>query len=115
MAGTIIEDEFLDYIKLHLRILNDDDDDLIKVEIQAAISYIYENLRLIPELNDDGTANSEYPASTNDITPKSKLAIAHVVATYRTNPDDHIEVKNSVIDKRVIERILGSEMTYSKY
>lgn len=99
-----IEQEVLDYVKRHIRIMHNEDDELIKVEIQAAIEYIYKQLLL---------ANG-YPSSTNNLTEKQKLATAHLVAQWRSNPDGMVAIsdKYRVVNKRLIRNILGDELNY---
>lgn len=101
-----IEPAFLAEVKQHLRILHNEDDDLIKNEITSATELILESFQLIHPDDDN------YPATSDKLSAKQKLAIKHVVADYRMNPDGRIETRNKIVNKRLIERILGSERGY---
>lgn len=103
MAMTI-ENDFLTEVKTHLRISHNFDDVLIKNEIMVATLNIFEQILLKQE--------SDIPASSNDLSERQRLAIKHLVATYRTNPDERIESKFIPQTKRLIEQILGSERAY---
>ena len=105
MALTI-EDEFLKDAKRHMRIMHSADDNLIKTEIMVATNNIYKTLLLVED--------ADMPQSTNDFTENVRLAVMHLTATYRQNPDERIESRFIPQTKRLIERILGSERKYNK-
>lgn len=109
-----IEPSFLLEVKSHLRIYHNDDDDLIENEINTAIFNIFTIYLQIPELNSDGTANSNFPENTKDMDERVKLAVKHYVAMLRMNPDERIELMagRSAIVKDLIQRILGSKLPY---
>ena len=100
-----IEDEFLKDVKRHLRIMHSADDSLIKTEIMVATNNIYRTLLLVED--------KDMPKSTNDFTVNIRLAVMHLTATYRQNPDERIESRFIPQTKRLIERILGSERKYN--
>lgn len=99
-----IKDEFLNEVKKHLRIFHNEDDVLIKNEIEVAITDIYEMLLQTPKV----------PASSDKLSAKQKLAVKHMVAMFRSNPDgvQGINSRITVINHRLIRRILGSELSY---
>lgn len=103
MAITI-EPEFLNEVKRHLRILHNSDDELIKNEIEVAILNIWTQYMLKEE--------ADLPKTTNELDPRVKLAVKHLGATYRMNPDDHLESKYIAYNKDLIQNILGSQMGY---
>lgn len=101
-----IETDFLNEVKRHIRVLHNNDDELIKNEIEVAILNIWTQYMLKSE--------SDLPISTNKLDPRIKLAIKHLAATYRMNPDDHLETKYIAYNKHLIQNILGSQMGYFK-
>lgn len=101
MAITI-QDDFLQEIKQHLRVFHSEDDGLIKNEIQVSINNIYEILKLETTL----------PKDSKDLSENVKLAVKHYVAMLRSNPDERIETRFIATNKRLIEKILGSERSY---
>lgn len=107
-----ITDEFVKDVKQHLRIFHDVDDDIIKVEVSVAASNIFDMLIQVPQKLEDGTVNPDYPTSSDDFTDRQNLAVKHLSATYRQNPDERIESKYTPQTKMVIERILGPELGY---
>lgn len=102
MALTI-EQTFLEEVKNHIRVYYTQDDDLIKSEIEVAANNIWTQfcLKDISKLT-----------STADLTANMKLAVKHYVAMLRSNPDERIETKDIVIDKRLIQKILGKDRGY---
>ena len=101
-----IEDDFLKDTKRHLRIMHSSDDVLIKTEIMVASNNIHRTLLLAED--------KDMPKSTNDFSSNVRLAVMHLTATYRQNPDERIESRFIPQTKRLIERILGSERKYNK-
>lgn len=99
-----IKDEFLSEVKNHLRIFHTEDDVLIKNEIEVAITDIYEMLLQTPKL----------PDSSDKLSARQKLAVKHMVAMFRSNPDgvQGINARITVVNHRLIRRILGSELGY---
>lgn len=111
MAITI-KDDLLKEVKNHLRITHSVDDSLIKNEIMASIYIIYENYMLIPSKNSDGSENTEFPTgevSVDTLDARILLALKHMVAMFRSNPDERIEVQagRTVTNSKVIEIALG--------
>lgn len=101
-----IEPDFLQEVKDHMRISYDEDDDLIKNELEVAILNIYTIHMLKPE--------TDIPTSTNGLDARVKLAVKHLATSYRSNPDDRKESKYIAYDKTLINKILGSHMGYPK-
>ncbi len=103
MAITI-KPEFLTEVKKHIRVLHNEDDDLISNEIEVAILNIYTQFMLKQE--------ADIPPNTDGISSRAKLAVKHLVARWRTNPDGSLQSNIQVYDKLTIERILGNELGF---
>lgn len=100
-----ISQEFLDEVKKHIRVLHDEDDSLIRSEIEVAAINIQTQIMLIPE--------AEIETDVDELDARVKLAIKHQVAKWRTNPDGREEsAVNNVLDKYLIYRILGNKVGY---
>lgn len=111
MAITI-KDDLLKEVKNHLRVTHTLDDSLIKNEIMASIYIIYENYMLIPSKNADGSENTAFPSgeiSVDKLDARVLLALKHMVAMFRSNPDERIEIQagRTVTNSKVIEITLG--------
>ena len=104
MALTIASELIIE-IKKHLRIFHNEDDSLIKNEINVSILNIYSHFlkKKVPD---------NFKTKPNELDERILLAIKHMVTMYRENPDG-LQLANSrmkIIDKRIIERTLGSLM-----
>ena len=104
MAISDVLINLLPKVKNHLRVTHRKDDEVIKLEIETAIELIFHDYIL-----------KEYDKTTihmDHISSKVELAIYHIVADFRQNPDSTIQSKNIIHDDRLVRRILSSERKY---
>ncbi|TDV23501.1 gp6-like head-tail connector protein [Mycoplasmopsis mustelae] len=100
--------DWLQQLKQNLAIADDSRDDLLLDYIEIARENIWKQYYEL-ETDENGIPD-EHPWSWD---LKTKLATLHLAALYVSNPDTN-NIANSVIDSRMIFKILGDRIPYGK-
>lgn len=98
------ETKVLPFVKRHMRIGHELDDELLVINIKVAARNIWTNY-MCKNIYD-------FTGSDKQLVSNYKLAIAHLVTSYRENPDENNESAGKVIHNRQVERILGGLVGY---